>query len=134
LSGLGQTTLFEHEIGTDQINPDGTTTTVASNIKSFDFDLDIQGTAGQFFLFMRRILPDFKNLQGDSKITMSVKRFPQQSDSSTTLSPFTVSSSTNKLDTRTRGRYANIKIENDGASQSWRFGTITLDLQPDGRR
>ena len=134
LSGLGQTTLFEHEIGTDQINPDGTTTTVASNIKSFDFDLDIQGTAGQFFLFMRRILPDFKNLQGDSKITMSVKRFPQQSDSATTLSPFTVSSSTNKLDTRTRGRYANIKIENDGASQSWRFGTITLDLQPDGRR
>ena len=134
LSGLGQTTLFEHEIGTDQINPDGTTTTVASNIKSFDFDLDIQGTAGQFFLFMRRILPDFKNLQGDSKITMSVKRFPQQSDSSTTLSPFTVSSSTNKLDTRTRGRYANIKIENDGASQSWRFGTITLDLQQDGRR
>jgi len=134
LSGLGQTTLFEHEIGTDQINPDGTTTTVASNIKSFDFDLDVQGTAGQFFLFMRRILPDFKNLQGDSKITMSVKRFPQQSDSATTLSPFTVSSSTNKLDTRTRGRYANIKIENDGASQSWRFGTITLDLQPDGRR
>tara|TARA_A100001035_G_scaffold161680_1_gene127832 strand:- start:431 stop:2611 length:2181 start_codon:yes stop_codon:yes gene_type:complete len=134
VSGLGQTTLFEHEIGTDQINPDGTTTTVASNIKSFDFDLDVQGTAGQFFLFMRRILPDFKNLQGDSKITMSVKRFPQQSDSATTLSPFTVSSSTNKLDTRTRGRYANIKIENDGASQSWRFGTITLDLQPDGRR
>jgi len=134
VSGLGQTTLFEHEIGTDQINPDGTTTIVASNIKSFDFDLDIQGTAGQFFLFMRRILPDFKNLQGNSKITMSVKRFPQQSDSATTLSPFTVSSSTNKLDTRTRGRYANIKIENDGASQSWRFGTITLDLQQDGRR
>jgi hypothetical protein len=134
VSGLGQTTLFEHEIGTDQINPDGTTTIVASNIKSFDFDLDIQGTAGQFFLFMRRILPDFKNLQGDSKITMSVKRFPQQSDSATTLSPFTVSSSTNKIDTRTRGRYANIKIENDGASQSWRFGTITLDLQQDGRR
>jgi hypothetical protein len=134
VSGLGQTTLFEHEIGTDQINPDGTTTIVASNIKSFDFDLDIQGTAGQFFLFMRRILPDFKNLQGNSKITMSVKRFPQQSDSATTLSPFTVSSSTNKIDTRTRGRYANIKIENDGASQSWRFGTITLDLQQDGRR
>ena len=134
VSGLGQTTLFEHEIGTDQINPDGTTTTVASNITSFDFDLDLEGTSGQFFLFMRRILPDFKNLVGDAKITMSVKRFPQQADTATTLSPFTITSSTNKIDTRTRGRYANIKIENDGTSQSWRFGTLTLDLQLDGRR
>ena len=75
VSGLGQTTLFEHEIGTDQINPDGTTTTVTSNITSFDFDLDIEGTSGQFFLFMRRILPDFKNLVGNAKITMSVKGF-----------------------------------------------------------
>ena len=134
VSGLGQTTLFEHEIGTDQINPDGTTTTVTSNITSFDFDLDLEGTSGQFFLFMRRILPDFKNLVGNAKITMSVKRFPQQTDTATTLSPFTITSSTNKVDTRTRGRYANIKIENDNASQSWRFGTLTLDLQLDGRR
>jgi hypothetical protein len=134
VSGLGQTTLFEHEIGTDQINPDGTTTVVPSTITSFDFDLDLEGTSGQFFLFMRRILPDFKNLVGNAKITMSVKRFPQQTDTATTLSPFTITSSTNKVDTRTRGRYANIKIENDGASQSWRFGTLTLDLQLDGRR
>jgi len=134
VSGLGQTTLFEHEIGTDQINPDGTTTTVTSNITSFDFDLDLEGTSGQFFLFMRRILPDFKNLVGNAKITMSVKRFPQQTDTATTLSPFTITSSTNKVDTRTRGRYANIKIENDSASESWRFGTLTLDLQLDGRR
>jgi hypothetical protein len=65
---------------------------------------------------------------------MSVKRFPQQTDTATTLSPFTITSSTNKVDTRTRGRYANIKIENDSASESWRFGTLTLDLQLDGRR
>ena len=38
-SGLGQTTLFEHEIGTDQVNPDGSTTTVTSFVKSYDFDL-----------------------------------------------------------------------------------------------
>ena len=27
-SGLGQTTYFEHEVGTDQVNPNGTTTTI----------------------------------------------------------------------------------------------------------
>ena len=28
----------------------------------------------------------------------------------------------------------NIKIENDSNSESWRFGTMRLDIQPDGRR
>ena len=133
-SGLGQTTLFEHHVGTDQVNPDGTTTAITSYVQSFDFDLDIQGTAGEFFLAMRRFIPDFKNLEGDIQVTMSVKRYPQESDTATALSPFTITTSTTKVDTRTRGRFANIKIENDGASENWRFGTLRLDLQPDGRR
>jgi hypothetical protein len=133
-SGLGQTVLFEHHVGMDQVNPDGTTTAITSYIKSFDFDLDIQGTAGEFFLAMRRFIPDFKNLEGDIQVTMSVKRYPQESDTVTALSPFTITTSTTKIDTRTRGRFANIKIENDGISEDWRFGTIRLDLQPDGRR
>jgi hypothetical protein len=133
-SGLGQTTLFEHHVGTDQVNPDGTTTAITSYVQSFDFDLDIEGTAGEFFLAMRRFIPDFKNLEGDIQVTMSVKRYPQESDTATALSPFTITTSTTKVDTRTRGRFANIKIENDGASENWRFGTLRLDLQPDGRR
>ena len=52
----------------------------------------------------------------------------------TTLSPFTITSTTTKVDTRARGRYANIKIENTGAGESWRFGTFQVDLQPDGRK
>ena len=47
---------------------------------------------------------------------------------------FTITSSTTKEDTRARGRYANIKIENTGSSESWRFGTFQIDLQQDGRR
>ena len=39
------------------------------------------------------------------KISLAVKRYPQQSDSTTTLSPFTVTSSTDKKDTRARGRF-----------------------------
>jgi len=132
--GLGQTTLFEHEVGTDQVNPNGTTTTITSFIKSFDFDLKIDGTDGEIFLAMRRFLPDFKTLAGNAKVTLAVKRYPQDSDTTTSLSPFTITSSTTKIDTRARGRYANIKIENDAQSEEWRFGTMNLDLQPDGRR
>ena len=106
----------------------------ASFINSFDFDIKPEGTDGEFFLSMRRFIPDFKTLNGNAKITMSVKRFPAQSSTATALSPFTVTSSSLKFDTRARGRYANIKIENDASSESWRFGTINLDLRPDGRR
>ena len=31
-------------------------------------------------------------------------------------------------------KIVNIKIENDDISQSWRFGTFRIDIQPDGRR
>jgi len=133
-SGLGQTVFFEHEVGTDQVNPDGSTTTVTSFVKSYDFDLQAEGTAGEVFLAVRRFIPDFKDLQGNAKVTLAVKRYPQQSDTTTSLSPFTITSSTNKKDTRARGRFVNIKIENDSNSETWRFGTMRLDIQPDGRR
>ena len=131
-TGLGQTVLFEHEIGTDQINPDGSTTALTSFIESFSFSL--QKDQSEVFLAMRRFLPNFKVLTGNNQITISVKDFPADPSSATTLSPFTITSSTTKVDTRARGRYANIKIENTGAGESWRFGTFQVDLQPDGRR
>ena len=139
-SGLGQTTLFEHEVGTDQVNPNGTTTAVTSFIKSFDIDLESrqrgkrEKLAGEAFLALRRFVPDFKSLQGNAKVTLGVKRYPQDTQVTTALSPFTITSSTLKKDTRARGRFLNIKIENDTASESWRYGTLRLDLQPDGRR
>ena len=90
--------------------------------------------AGEIFLAVRRFVPDFKTLDGNAKISMAVKRYPQQSDTTTTLSPFTIDSSTDKKDTRARGRFVNFKIENDASGESWRFGTFRLDVQPDGRR
>ena len=132
--GLGQTILFEHEIGTDQVNPDGTTTTITSFVKSYDFDIQSEGTSGDVFLAMRRFIPDFKDLQGNAKVTLAVKRYPQQSDTTTSLSPFTINANTDKKDTRARGRFVNIKIENTDVSESWRFGTLRIDIQPDGRR
>jgi len=133
-SGLGQTVLFEHHVGTDQVNPDGTTTAITSTLTSYDFDLDVQGTNGEFFLAMRRFIPDFKDLQGSIQMTLAVKNYPSQSSTDTALSPFTITTSTTKVDTRARGRFANIKIQNTGISEDWRFGTLRLDLQPDGRR
>ena len=144
-TGLGQTTYFEHEVGTDQVNPNGTTTAVSSFIQSFDFDLEQRSRnqrgqasgpkiAGEVFIALRRFVPDFKTLQGNAKVTIGLKRYPQQSSTSSTYSPFTITSTTTKKDTRARGRFCSFKIENDAASESWRFGTFRVDIQPDGRR
>ena len=131
-TGLGQSVLFEHESGNDQVNPDGSVTALTSFIQSFSFSL--QPDQAEVFLAMRRFLPNFKVLTGNNQVTLSIKDFPAQDDTETTLSPFTITSSTLKVDTRARGRYANIKIENTGVGESWRFGTFQVDIQPDGRR
>ena len=133
-TGLGQSVLFEHEVGTDQINPNGSTTVLTSFAQSYDFALQTDQGIGEYFLAMRRFLPNFKNLVGDAQVTISVADYPADSNTNTALSPFTITSSTTKVDTRARGRYAALKIENTGSGQSWRFGTFQADLQPDGRR
>ena len=130
--GLGQSVLFEHETGTDQVNPNGSVTALTSFIQSFSFSL--QPDQAEVFLALRRFLPNFKVLTGNNQVTLSIKDFPAQDDIETALSPFTITSNTLKVDTRARGRYANIKIENTGVNESWRFGTFQVDIQPDGRR
>ena len=133
-TGLGQSVFFEHEIGTDQVNPDGSTTALLSFIQSYNFALQTDQGIVEYFLAMRRFLPNFKVLTGNNQITISVSDYPSENVTATTLSPFTITSATTKVDTRARGRYANLKIENTGAGESWRFGTFQADLQPDGRR
>jgi len=130
--GLGRTTLFEHEVGTDQINPDGSTTALTSTLQSYDIAL--QQEQPETFLAMRRFVPDFKTLTGNANVTIGLKDYPSATIEESTLSPFTITSSTTKEDTRARGRYASLKIENTGAGEKWRFGTFLIDLQPDGKR
>jgi hypothetical protein len=131
-SGLGNTTYFAHETGNDQVNPDGSTTTLTSFIQSFSFSLQAQQS--EVFLAMRRFLPNFKVLTGSNQVTVGVTDYPATDEVSSPLSPFTVLPTTTKIDTRARGRYANLKLENIGSNQTWRFGTFQVDIQPDGKR
>ena len=133
-TGLGQTKYFEHEIGTDQTNEDGSVTTVTSFVTSYDYDLNTQGNEGGLFVSVSRFIPDFKTLIGNAEVTLAIKDFPSNANTVSTYSPFTITSSTEKVDTRARGRYVNFKIENIGVEQSWRFGTFLLDVKPDGGR
>jgi hypothetical protein len=142
----GASTYYAHETGTDQINSSGTTS-IDAFIQSGDFDIsarigmtgqatgiaDLRGD-GEFIMSMKRFIPDFKVLTGNSKVTLLLNNYPSDTASSSPLGPFTITSSTDKVDTRARGRLLAIKIENDAVGETWRYGTLRVDIKPDGRR
>ena len=130
---FGATTYFAHEVGNNKVSLNGTQTAVPAFIQSGDFDLPTDGD-GEYLLRLSRFLPDFKNLQGNAIVTIFLKNFPIDSGTSSQLGPFTINSSTQKIDTRARGRLANIKIQNTAVDETWRFGTFRADVNPDGRR
>ena len=128
----GCTIYYEHETGTDQVTSTAVTT-VAANIQSGDFDIS-QGGDGEFFAKIRRFIPDFLSQTGNTQITLNLRNFSNSSQASSPLGPFTVTSSTTKVDTRARARAVSLKVANTGSSQNWKLGGFRLDIQPDGRR
>ena len=130
---FGSTTYYAHEVGNNEIALDGTESAIAAYIQSGDFDLPVDGE-GEYFIRISRFLPDFKNLQGNAVVTIFLKDYPINTGASSQLGPFTINSSTEKIDTRARGRLANLKIQNTDVNETWRFGTFKADLNADGRR
>ena len=142
----GSSIYYAHETGADQVNSSGTTS-IDAFILSGDYDItarmSMQGKAtgaadfrgdGEYIMAVRRFIPDYKFLTGNSKVTIFVNDYPSQTATSSPLGPFTITSSTTKVDTRARGRLVSIKISNDAVGETWRYGTLRLDAQPDGRR
>ena len=143
----GRTTYYQHETGTDQVKG-GAVTAITANIASGDFDITQQrasatgqstGVAtfrgdGEFLMKIRRFIPDFISQTVNTQVTLQLRNFPNDTQASSSLGPFTVSSSTQKVDTRARARAIALKIENTSSAQSWKLGTFRLDIQPDGRR
>ena len=54
--------------------------------------------------------------------------------STTRINQSTVTPSTTKINTRGRGRQANILISSEALNDTWRFGTLRLEIKPDGGR
>ncbi len=130
---FGASTYYAHEVGNNEIALDGTEAAIPAYIQSGDFDLPTDGD-GEYLLRLSRFLPDFKNLQGNAIVTIFLKNFPIDAGASSQLGPFTINANTQKIDTRARGRLANIKIQNTAVDETWRFGTFRADVNPDGRR
>jgi len=140
----GTTIYYEQETGTDQVDSGGVITAVLGSITSGDFDItqrrssqgqvigmpDLRGD-GEYIMKIRRFVPDFITQTGDTQVSLITRNFPN--DSAVTTS-FTITSSSDKVDTRVRARSIALKIANTSSAENWKLGTFRLDIQPDGRR
>ena len=136
---------YEHETGVNQVRL-GVTTAIPADITSGDYDITqkvIRGAAtnmadlrgdGENIMRVSRIIPDFISQQGNSIIQLDLRNYPNDTAASSSLGPFTISASTDKVDTRARGRAIALTISNTAVDSSWKLGTFRLDIHAGGRR
>jgi hypothetical protein len=136
---------YEHETGVNQVRL-GVTTAIPANITSGDYDITqkvVRGAAtnmadlrgdGENIMRVSRIIPDFISQQGTSIIQLDLRNYPSDTAVSSSLGPFNITSSTDKVDTRARGRAIALTISNTAVDTSWKLGTFRLDIQAGGRR
>lgn len=116
--------LFRHEVGSDD-----DTAELTGHLESYYAELG----EGDAFVHIDRVVPDFITLDGTVSLTLKARRFAQDA-SPTEKGPYTVESTTEKVDTRIRGRQIAVRIEFDGLGTHFRMGNNKLRLIPDGGR
>ena len=142
----GTTIYFEHETGVNQQEAATTAVAIPANITSGDYDITqkvIRGAAtnmadlrgdGENIMRVSRIIPDFISQQGNAIVQLDLRDYPNDTAASSSLGPFTVASTTTKVDTRARARAIALTISNTAVDTSWKLGTFRLDIHAGGRR
>jgi len=142
----GTTIYFEHETGVNQQEAASTAVAIPANITSGDYDITqkvVRGAAtnlgdlrgdGENIMRVSRIIPDFISQQGSAIIQLDLRNYPNNTAASSSLGPFTITTSTNKVDTRARARAVALTISNTAVDTSWKLGTFRLDIHAGGRR
>jgi hypothetical protein len=121
----GRSIVYLQETGTDAVDQP-----IFSYLVSGYFDIG----EGDNMVFMKRFIPDFKNQTGDMTVRLLLRAYPSTTASPSSLDPYTVTPTTEKVDTRARGRQISVAMENNSLGGAWRFGTLRVDIIPDGLR
>jgi hypothetical protein len=118
----GSTYVYQHEDGVDA---DGAA--MNSYVQSAYFDL---GDGDRVFN-ISRVLPDV-NLTGTLDVTLTSKRWPQ--DSVEVTRSLSMTTTTDRIDTRIQGRQIAWRVGSDAVGDDWRLDDIRFDIQPTGKR
>ena len=106
----------------------GSGETLPSFVESGDFDID----DGNAIMFMNRIIPDYDLSGGKIKMKFTTKKYPESTE--TITKEFDITNTTEKVNFRSRGRQAKVRVSCASNNASWRWGAIRLGIQGDGAR
>jgi len=121
----GRSHLYNQEDGVDA---DGVA--IDAYIYSGYFDLG----DGDQMLLMQKFIPDFKSQVGELIVRLLLRAYPQASATPSSLDPYPIVPGTQFVSTRARGRQIQLRIESSELGGWWRYGTLRVDIQPDGSR
>lgn len=116
--------LYDHET---TVNADGSA--LAASLSSGDIEI----AEGDYLMQIGALVPDFKTLTGSVTLTLTAKKYPQDSDSQSETS-LTVTSSTKFVNPRIKGRQISIQIASSAVDDNWRLGTLRIGVKPHGKK
>ena len=121
----GASFIYEHESGNNQA--DGTAITAFLETGSVEI------ADGDQLMSISKLVPDFDNLANTMTARLTLEQYPQSSSNVT--SNASITSSTEKVSVRGRGRAVKIRYTTNTVDDTpWRLGSQKLEIRPDGRR
>mgnify|MGYP003108771409 FL=1 len=121
----GASFIYEHESGNNQA--DGTAITAFLETGSVEI------ADGDQLMSISKLVPDFDNLTNTMTARLTLEQYPQSSSNVT--SNASITSTTEKVSVRGRGRAVKIRYTTNTVDDTpWRLGSQKLEIRPDGRR
>ena len=121
----GSSFVYQHEVGNNQAD--------GSAINAFLETGSVEIADGDQLMSVSKLVPDFDNLANTMTAQLTLEQYPQSTANVQTSGSIT--SSTEKLSVRGRGRAVKIKYETNTVNDTpWRLGSQKLQIRPDGRR
>jgi hypothetical protein len=121
----GASFIYEHESGNNQA--DGTAITAFLETGSVEI------ADGDQLMSISKLVPDFDNLANTMTARLTLEQYPQSSSNVT--SNASITSTTEKVSVRGRGRAVKIRYTTNTVDDTpWRLGSQKLEIRPDGRR
>lgn len=117
--------LYNHETGTSD---DGSAMTAFIEAAPREITAE-----GENLYMVDRIVPDITmSANSNLSLFMNTRKYPNASE--TIKGPFNITSTTEKISTRVKGRQIALKFESTGTQDEWRLGDLRIDTKMDGLR
>lgn len=116
--------LYDHEFGVDD---DGAA--MDATLESGDVEIG----EGDQIMRVRKLVPDFKELEGTVNITIKGRKYPQRTEQFV-KGPFPVESDTAFINPKIRARQVALALRSNEIGGHFRCGTFRLELRGSGKR